>query len=103
LRSIKSEADFKNIRKFGKKLHFKYGIIYKGDGALGLELGIIASKKLGNAVNRNRIKRRVTEAFRNISKNIDIKGKIIVIPSPATAKVGFAELRNSLGEIFNRS
>lgn len=34
-------------------------------------LGIIASKKVGNAVMRNKAKRRIRESFRQLTKTID--------------------------------
>lgn len=37
----------------------------------GVRFGIVASKKVGNAVVRNRVKRRLREAFRHVRQDLD--------------------------------
>lgn len=55
-------------------------------------LGITASKRMGNAVQRNRIKRVLKEVFR---RHIDIFPKhcdIVVIPRRSSQGLGYAEV-----------
>ncbi len=42
-------------------------------------LGIIASRKIGNAVVRNRAKRKIREVFRHIKKHIEPAMDIVII------------------------
>ena len=55
-------------------------IIFSIPNELGRKrLGIIASKKIGNAVARNRAKRRIREVFRQIKHRIEPALDIVVI------------------------
>ncbi len=68
-------------------------------------IGIQASKKVGGAVERNRAKRVIREAYRKIDREIGIKqGWLIVItPYPAAAECKmqdvFRDLRYCLGKV----
>lgn len=56
--TLKSNNDFQNIYKTGKKIYGTYSLLFiqKNNHSYN-EYGFVASKKIGNAVCRNRIKR----------------------------------------------
>jgi ribonuclease P protein component len=57
-------------------------------------LGLVVSKKVGNSVVRNRVKRVLREAFRNAQgRGLDL----VVIARPAAANADFAEMEKDLG------
>lgn len=55
-------------------------------------IGITASKRVGNAVVRNRIKRLVREIFRKNRTQIDPPCDVLVIARAEAAHAGYAEL-----------
>ncbi len=55
-------------------------------------LGVIASKRLGNAVTRNRLKRIIREIFRRNKHDFECSVDMIVIPRKGSLKVSFAFL-----------
>ncbi len=81
LKSITATTDYKRCYENGKRLtadHFIIYLIEKQDQDL-IRLGVTVTKKVGNAVQRNRIKRLVKESFRNLIKEKRYKGLDIVV------------------------
>jgi ribonuclease P protein component len=73
--------EFKKVMDEGKKKRVdRLCIIFSIPNGLGRKrLGIIASKKIGNAVARNRVKRRIREVFRHIKHRMEPALDIVVI------------------------
>jgi len=76
---VRSRADYLKIQRSGRKMGGRYLIILSIDNDLpASRFGITVSRKTGNAVTRNRVKRRIRELQRLHRKNI-IPGKDIVV------------------------
>jgi ribonuclease P protein component len=58
-------------------------------------LGIVVNRRVGGAVQRNRLKRVIREYFRN-NRGEFPKGDCVVIPGPRAAGLTNGELRESL-------
>ncbi len=66
-------------------------------------LGIIASKKIGNAVIRNRAKRKIREAFRRIKDRINPGMDIVVISGKDLVLLSVCTLEEKLSKpLLNR-
>ena len=82
--ALSKNQDFKNLLK-GRKISNKYLTIYFGKllnkDNKKLNISFVAKKKLGNAVNRNKIKRRlrniINEAVKEISLNFNYSYLVI--------------------------
>lgn len=63
--SLKKNNDFKKVYKKGKKIVTKYFVFYYLKNHTEINrIGFTVSKKIGNSVIRNRLKRRLREVFR---------------------------------------
>jgi|TARA_B100000427_G_C15511352_1_gene596316 ribonuclease P protein component len=73
--SLKKNEDFKSLLA-GKKISNKYLTIFfkklSYENNKSLNISFVAQKKIGNAVKRNKIKRRLKNMVRDICKKIKI-------------------------------
>ena len=76
--SLSKNAEFKSLLS-GKKISNKYSSIYfkrlSGKNSNRLNISFVAKKKLGNAVIRNKIKRRLKNIMNEACKKININYK----------------------------
>lgn len=100
---IRKRPDFIRLSNQGKKVYSKYFIAFYGPG-LGKRnrLGITATKRVGNAVTRNRIKRYVREFFRQHQHMIEGAWDINIIAKQDAAHITSAKAFASLRSLFDR-
>ena len=102
--SLKNNRDFKRLYHRGKSCADKFLVLYclKSRDKDAVRLGITVSGKLGNAVKRNRIRRRIKEAFR-INEPFFLPGfDIVVVARSRAADAKFNELCSSLLSLASR-
>lgn len=56
----------------------------------GVRIGLVAGRRLGSSVTRNRIKRRIRHACHHVE--LPPRTDLVVIPSPRVAQVPFSTL-----------
>jgi len=84
-----------------KKIGTYCTIIYNPNKLNRVRLGIIASKKIGNAVVRNRAKRRIREVFREIKNRISPAMDIVIISGKDLFLLPFSTLEQRILQVFN--
>jgi len=72
------------------------------DGPAGARLGLTVPRALGGAVIRNRIKRRMREAFRLHRAEIGGAWDIVINPRRAALTAPFAEIERALQNVIER-
>jgi len=76
--------------------------VIRGSGESGLpQVGIVASRKVGNAVERNTAKRRIREALMNV--DLQMNTAYVVVCSPAVVATDLRCLERWLGEAIAES
>lgn len=63
-------------------------------------LGLAVGRRVGNAVVRNRLKRRLRELFRRNRDRLAVPVDLVVIPHPGAGQLSFAALRDLVFALF---
>ena len=99
LPTLKKPSEFSQVRNKGtfyKSPNFN-GFLLKDSTIEKFVLGIVASKKLGNAVERNRAKRRTREAIRTSALISSLNQvKFVLILKKTILKVPFIDLKQDI-------
>lgn len=73
---------------------------WRGIERPGLVLGLTVSKKVGAAVERNRVKRRIREWFRHNRAALPERAALVVIARRGAAEIGMVETERELGRLL---
>jgi ribonuclease P protein component len=104
LRLLKRE-DFNKIYKYGKSSANKHFVLYFLPQAkvLNFHVGFSVSKKLGNAVVRNRIRRMLKEIIRLHKKGFKKKTSFIVVVRNQASGLSYHDMEKSIIHLFQKS
>ena len=94
---VKEKEEFNHLIQKGKILKNKYFVIYYKENELKYDrFGISVGKKIGNAVTRNKYKRKIRNILDIYRKDyVNHKDYIIILRNRAL-ELNFEELKNSL-------
>lgn len=77
---LRNQKHFNAVYKKGKSKGSRYVVVlYKKNGLEYSRVAFLASKKVGNSVQRNRARRLMRESFRHINKNLVMGYDIIFV------------------------
>ena len=93
-RRLKRRSEFDAVREAGARTHAGPFILQlrRGGGGTSPRVGIIASRRVGNAVTRNRGKRLVRELFRRHAELLPPGGELVVVVRSGFDRRSFEEL-----------
>ena len=110
LRTLKKRKDFIKSNKFGKK-YFSTSFIlqkytYPNQEETYLRFGFTATKKLGNAVIRNRAKRRmrslITFYLKSDNNIFEDNNSYVLVAKKPLIKASFVNLKDEIKECLNK-
>lgn len=110
LQTLKHRKDFVLSNKFAKKIFSKNFIIQKYTNTdnidLNLKFGFTATKKIGNAVTRNRAKRRMRALVSRFVKedinSFDNKSSYVLVAKSSLNKALFINLYSEMQQCLNK-
>ena len=98
---LKKNHEFKRLYNKGKSAASQCAVVYiRRNGTPENRLGITVSTKLGGAVQRNRIRRRLKEVYRLNEELLRTGYDIVVIARMRGRYAGFKELESSVLSMF---
>ena len=103
-RRLRRRGEFQRVFDTGQRMRGQFfTLLMAPSAARGLRLGIVASRKLGDSVRRNRAKRLIREIFRH---NLDLPAAggldIVVIPRTELFDATYASLESDYRAVFGR-
>ena len=110
LQTLKHRKDFVLSNKFAKKIFSENFIIQKYTNSdsidLNLKFGFTATKKIGNAVTRNRAKRRMRALVSRFVKedinSFDNKSSYVLVAKSSLNKALFINLYSEMQQCLNK-
>lgn len=100
---LRKRAEFLTLSRNGKKVYTDgfLALVCEGE-AHNNRIGITVSKKVGNAVERNRIKRIIREYFRHNKENISGPKDINIIARKGLTSLANRQIYEKLDKLFAR-
>lgn len=103
-RRVRRSGEYQKAFKAGTRVYGRFfTLVMAPNEASRVRLGIVASRKLGNAVTRNRSKRLIRDIFRRTMLPISQPGiDVVVIPRGGMAEAPYESLREDFRGTLER-
>ncbi|MFC4619710.1 ribonuclease P protein component [Camelliibacillus cellulosilyticus] len=103
--SLKKNKDFQTVFKKGHSAANRQFVVYvlKQEGQPYVRVGLSVSKKIGNAVTRNRIKRYIREGVRSVENRFIPGIDCVIIARKPTVDMSYFDTLNSLKHALKRA
>ena len=101
---LRNRRDFRLVYSRGRSFVNPMLVLYaRPTGEGPCRVGFSISKKLGGAVDRNRIKRRLRELVREHSTKLRPGYDVVLVGRSRLKDAGFVEMRQALEELLRRA
>lgn len=103
---LRDSAVFRAIRDSGRSFASRYllvGVLVHDEPAAASAFGIVTSKRVGNAVIRARVRRRLREIVRQNRPHIRSGWWVVLVARKAAATADYATLEDEVLRLFKRA
>src|SRR5699024_6726183 len=101
---VKENSEFQKILRTGKSFANRELVIYYKEKRPQhhFRFGVSVGKKIGNAVTRNKIKRHIREAFKEMQHDIKSDIDMIIIARKPTVQMNTSQIKKSLSHLLRK-
>ena len=111
---LSRSAEFERVLRAGRSHGNRHFVLHAfprdakaGDRANGPRLGVSVSRRVGGAVDRNRVKRLLREAFRAEAPRLPAELDVVIVARPDALELaerdGLAGVRAAIAELVDRA
>lgn len=101
---LRKNSEFATVCRFGRRWSSPFFNIYvKKNHSASVRLGVSVSKRVGNAVVRNRNKRRLREAFRHQLHHLTAGIDVVITAKPPINDLDYAAIVREMVKLLKRS
>ena len=101
---LKKRYQFSYVYKYGEHVSGNYIVLYfTTSKTKTMKVGFAVTKKVGHAVVRNKIRRRLREIVKNQLQNLKQNYNIIVVAKDSITNARFDELANEFNKLIKKA
>jgi ribonuclease P protein component len=102
--SLTQKRDFDRVKKSGISVYHSLVILVYTQNELDISrAAIVASKKIGNAVTRNRVRRRIKACLHDYWGQVKPGWDLVFYSRAASVGVDFQDLKNAIEHLLNKA
>lgn len=100
---LKRREDFERAYREGRRVESPFFVAFVRSTGLGsLRVGVVASRRVGGAVARNRAKRLLREAFRKAYPVATVSADVVLVARRGTGSAGYVEVERTCARVLGR-
>ncbi len=94
---LRRSSDFSRNRRTGVRARTPHFVVCRSDGPEGgTRLGLVVGRRVGSAVERNRVKRRLREIFRLNRSLMPEASDLVIVALPGAVDLGYEDMEKEI-------